>query len=287
METLVELEALSFKYSGEERLALNNVSLRAKAGEYILLTGPSGCGKSTLARVLIGLIPHFYSGELNGKAIVAGYDIMRTPTYVLAKHVGLVFQDPENQLFLSNVEREIAFGLENIGLSAREIGRRVMKTMKELNIYHLKDKAPYELSGGQQQKVAIASVLAMEPEILILDEPTANLDPRSADEILGLIHSLVREKGILAILIEHRLELAAKYVSRIIIMNEGSIIADGDPRNVLLNPKANIIGVPNVVTLSRRMCETGIKLNKIPLTPHEFVSAVRSLVKNYERSYRS
>ena len=286
METLVELESLSFKYSGSEKLALNDVNLRACAGEYILLTGPSGCGKSTLSRVLTGLIPHFYSGELYGRAIVAGYDVVKTPTYILAKHVGLVFQDPENQLFLSTVEREIAFGLENLGFKAYEIKNRVERVLEDLGLSFIRDKAPYELSGGQQQKVAIASVIAMEPEILILDEPTANLDPRSADEILDLVSLLVKKKRILAILIEHRLEIAAKYVNRIIIMDKGQIIADGDPRDVLLKPVANIIGIPRVITLFKRIQEIGIKLDKVPLTPHEFVEGLKLLVKTCD-SYRN
>lgn len=285
-KTLVELESLSFKYSGDEKLALHDINFKALAGEYILLTGPSGCGKSTLSRVLTGLIPHFYTGEISGKAVVAGYDVTKTPTYILARHVGLVFQDPENQLFLSTVEREIAFGLENLGFKAYEIKSRVEKVIEDLGLSSIRNKAPYELSGGQQQKVAIASVVAMEPEILILDEPTANLDPRSADEILSLVNILVKKKRMLAILIEHRLELAAKYVNRIVIMNKGRIIADGDPRDVLLRPIANIVGIPRVITLFKRMREMGIKLNRVPLTPHEFVDDIKSLVRTCD-GYRN
>ncbi|MEM5825286.1 MAG: ABC transporter ATP-binding protein, partial [Thermofilaceae archaeon] len=184
---VIELNDVYFRYQGSDEYALRGVTLSADRGEFIVLVGPSGCGKSTLLRVLNGLIPHFYEGEFRGEARVAGLDVKRTPTHILARHVGMVFQDPENQLFLSSVEREIAFGLENMGLPRSEIKRRVEEALRLFGLEELRDKAPYELSGGQQQKVAIASVMVLEPEVLAMDEPTANLDPLSALEILSLV----------------------------------------------------------------------------------------------------
>ncbi|MEM2795208.1 MAG: ABC transporter ATP-binding protein, partial [Thermofilaceae archaeon] len=222
--SLIELKDIHFRYAGSDEYSLKGISFSASRGEYVLLVGPSGCGKSTLLRLLNGLIPHFYEGDLEGQAVVAGLDVRNTPTHILAKHVGMVFQDPENQLFLSSVEREIAFGLENMGLPRAEIKNRVEETLRIFGLKELRYKAPYELSGGQQQKVAIASVMAMEPEILVLDEPTANLDPLSALEVLSLVNVLVKDEGILTIMVEHRLELALGFTSRLVVMNNGQLV---------------------------------------------------------------
>lgn len=279
---VVEIEGLSFTYSTGRTPALEGINFNAELGEYVLITGPSGCGKSTLCRVLNGLIPNFYSGKLEGDAIVAGFDVHKTPTYVLARHVGMVFQDPENQLFLSTVEREIAFGLENMGLSRLEIRRRVSEVLKIFGLEDLRDKAPYELSGGQQQKVAIASVIAMQPEILVLDEPTANLDPLSAKEILGLVSGLVKDYDILALVVEHRLELVLRYATRVVIMDGGRILVDDDPRKAMASEHAKIVGIPRVVELYRKLKSRGIDLGKMPITPEEFTELLASGVGKNE-----
>jgi energy-coupling factor transporter ATP-binding protein EcfA2 len=270
---LVELKGVRFRYAGSDRYALDGASLSAERGEFVLLVGPSGCGKSTLLRVLNGLVPHFYEGDFEGEARVAGLDVGSTPTHVLARHVGMVFQDPENQLFLSSVEREIAFGLENLGLPRAEVRRRVREVLKEFNLESIKDRAPYELSGGQQQKVAIASVMALEPEILALDEPTANLDPLSALEILSLVKRLTSEKGVLALVVEHRLELALKFATRMVVMLDGRIVADGAPRDVLLRT-GSIVGYPPVVVTHLLLKRRGLVEGSIPLTSEELARAV-------------
>ncbi|OYT32284.1 MAG: energy-coupling factor ABC transporter ATP-binding protein [Thermofilum sp. ex4484_79] len=272
MENIVELENVYFRYSGSDEYALENITFKARKGEYILITGPSGCGKSTLTRVLNGLIPNFYEGELKGKIKVAGLDVRETPAYIMAKHVGTVFQDPENQLFLSTVEREIAFGLENLGFPRGEMRKKVENILKMFGLQELRNRAPFELSGGQQQKVAIASIIALQPEILILDEPTANLDPLSAEEVLSLVDKLVKELSMLAIVIEHRLEIALKYSTRMIIMDKGKIIADGNPREVILKDEAKKVGIPKVVEVYRRLSLEGVRLRSVPLSPSEFVT---------------
>ena len=271
--TLVELRHVRFRYAGSDSYALNDVSFSAERGEFILLVGPSGCGKSTLLRVLNGLVPHFYEGEFEGEAKVAGLNVRSTPTHVLARHVGMVFQDPENQLFLSSVEREIAFGLENLGLSRLEVRRRVREVLKEFNLESIKEKAPYELSGGQQQKVAIASVMALEPEILALDEPTANLDPLSALEVLTLVNRLVREKGVLAFVVEHRLELALRFATRMIVMLNGRVAADGGPREVLLKA-GKVVGYPPVMLAHVLLKRKGLVGDGVPLTCEELAEEV-------------
>lgn len=270
---LAELKRVRFRYAGSDHYALDEVTLSAERGEFVLLVGPSGCGKSTLLRVLNGLVPHFYEGDFEGEARVAGLDVRSTPTHILAKHVGMVFQDPENQLFLSSVEREIAFGLENMGLPRAEVKRRVREVLKEFNLESVKDRAPYELSGGQQQKVAIASVMALEPEILALDEPTANLDPLSALEILSLVTRLVNEKGVLALVVEHRLELALRFATRMIVMVDGRIAADGAPRDVLLK-SGSIVGYPPVVLTHLLLKRKGLVSDGVPLTSEELARVV-------------
>jgi energy-coupling factor transporter ATP-binding protein EcfA2 len=270
---LVDLRHVRFRYAGSDSYALNDVSLSAERGEFILLVGPSGCGKSTLLRVLNGLVPHFYEGEFEGEAKVAGLDVRSTPTHVLARHVGMVFQDPENQLFLSSVEREIAFGLENLGLPRSEVRRRVREVLKEFNLESIKGKAPYELSGGQQQKVAIASVMALEPEILALDEPTANLDPLSALEVLTLVNRLVKEKSILAFVVEHRLEIALRFATRMIVMLDGRVAADGGPREVLLKA-GKVVGYPPVTLAHVLLKRKGLVGDGVPLTCEELAEEV-------------
>ncbi len=272
---VIEISDLYYRYPVSTDWVLKGINFRAKRGEYIILTGPSGCGKSTFARVLNGLIPNFYGGKLRGIAKVMNLDISRTPTYILAKHVGMVFQNPENQLFFSTVEREIAFGLENLGYSSEEISDRVEETLERFNLVHLRNKAPYELSGGQQQRVAIASVMAMDPEILVMDEPTANLDPLSALEILKLVKENIVSRGKLAIVIEHRLELALRFATRIVVMVDGRIIADGQPFETLQSVE-NIVGVPKIVKLYYRLLNKGVYLKNPPRSPEEMATYICS-----------
>lgn len=268
---IIEARNLTYTYPFAERPAIEGVNLTIERGEFVLLTGPSGCGKTTLCRCFNGLIPHFYGGKIEGEVIVAGLKTKEHPVHELARHVGMVFQNPENQLFALTVEKDVAFGLENLGLPREEIRRRVDWALRVTGIYDLKDKAPFELSGGQQQRVAIASVLAMQPEIMVLDEPTSFLDPLSARVILETIYGLNREMGITIVLVEHRLDLAARYANRVIVMDRGRIILDGEPREVFVDERARLIGIglPKVVKLYLELKEDGLDLGKVPLSPEE------------------
>jgi len=167
---IIKAEGLTYTYPIGTKPAFEDVSLNIEKGEFVILTGPSGCGKTTLCRCFNGLIPHFYGGKLEGEITVSGLQVSEHPIHELAQHVGMVFQNPENQLFALSVEKDVAFGLENLGVPREEIRERVDWALKMAGIYGLKDRAPYELSGGQQQRVALASVLAMQPEIIVLDE---------------------------------------------------------------------------------------------------------------------
>lgn len=274
--TIIETRNLTYTYPYAEKTAFKDVTLRIERGEFILLTGPSGCGKTTLCRCFNGLIPHFYGGKLEGEITVAGLKTSEHPIHEIAQHVGLVFQNPENQLFALTIEKDVAFGLENLGLPRDEMRRRVDWALKVTGIYDLKDRAPFEVSGGQQQRVAIASVLAMQPEVIVLDEPTSFLDPLSAKKILEVINNLNKELGITIILVEHRLDLAARYATRVIIMNEGQIILDGEPRRVFLESEAALIGVgiPKVVRLYMLLRRAGLNIGNVPLSPEELSKSI-------------
>jgi energy-coupling factor transporter ATP-binding protein EcfA2 len=192
--------------------------------------------------------------------------------------VGLVFQNPENQLFALSVEKDVAFGLENLGVPREEMRERVNWALEITGSQELAERAPHELSGGQQQRVAIASIIAMHPQILVLDEPTSFLDPVGAKKIFEVIHGLNETLGMTVILVEHRLDLAVRYANHIIIMDEGKIVLDGEPRTVLNSEKARMLGVgiPKVTRLYQLMLQTGIlKATNIPLTTDELEMLIR------------
>jgi energy-coupling factor transporter ATP-binding protein EcfA2 len=235
MKEVIVIKDLSFRYQETNFFSLKNINLKIYEGDFVLLAGPSGCGKTTLIKLLNGLIPHFYKGDYTGEVSVYGLIVKDRKTYEMAKHVGIVFQDPEDQLLSMTVEKEIAFGLENLGYKREEMFKIVNETIRLLNIEHIRFKSPYLLSGGEQQKVAIGSVLAIKPKILALDEPFSNLDLKSSYMIAELLNYLNKNFKYTIVIAEHRLEILANLVNRIIVMNEGSIIFDGSKKEVLLN----------------------------------------------------
>ncbi len=273
---IVEFENYSFRYLGSQRYALREINLRIDEGEFVLITGPSGCGKTTLLRSMNGLIPHFYPGDVEGRVRVCGMEVAEHETFELARCVGLVFQDPENQMLTLSVEREIAFGLRYMGLPREEIWRRVDWILEAMGIEGLRFKPPNELSGGEQQKVAIASLLAMRPRVLALDEPLSNLDPMSSVSIVRLLKKLHEELKLTIVIAEHRLDLLAPIATRIILMNEGRIVEEGKPRAVLAGETAPSIGVgvPQVVRIWRALRRRGYLRNypEPPLTVSELIS---------------
>lgn len=278
---VIETKGLTYTYPGGSKQSITDVSIKIEKGEFALITGPSGCGKTTLCRCFNGLIPHFYQGEMKGETTVAGMNISEHPIHELAKHVGLVFQNPENQLFALSVEKDVAFGLENLGTQRETMREKVDWALELTRIYDLRERAPYELSGGQQQRVAIASVLAMQPEVMVLDEPTSFLDPLGARRIFEVIHQLNRTLGITVILVEHRLDLTAKYTNHIIVMNEGRVVLDGDPREVLQSEETRLIGVgiPKATLLYQVLRKSGMKLGgRLPLDSEEMAATLKEVL---------
>ena len=229
---LVEIEGLSYTYPGRQEPALRDVSLSLTPGEFVLLVGASGSGKSTLCRALNGLVPHFYGGRIGGSVRVAGVDTATAEVRDLARTVGMVFQDPENQMVTDNPVSEIAFGLENIGLERLQMRKRVEEVMASLRLSQLRDKRISELSGGQKQKVALASVLAMHPSVLVLDEPTSQLDPISAEDFLSQVKSLNDELGLVVVLAEHRVERCFHFADRVVVLDGGRAVFAGSPEEM-------------------------------------------------------
>ncbi len=278
---LIQVRGLSFKYLGGD-YALKNVNLDVHEGEFIVIAGKSGCGKTTLLRCLNGLIPHFYEGDFEGEVIVGGKDTLKTPPHLLSQMAGMVFQNPDNQLFALTVEADVAFPLENLGLPREVIRERVDWALRALGIEDLRNRSPFDLSGGQKQKVAIASVLAMKPKVLLLDEPTSSLDSLSAKNLIDSIFELNRREGISVIISEHRLELLLPRANRLIIMDEGRIIYDADPHNALEEDLAIYgISAPKVCEVAKYInaMEAGLKFDPIPLSVEEFVDKVRRIMK--------
>ena len=275
---------LGFKYTGAKKLAIQKVNLSIKENEFILLTGPSGCGKTSLCRCLNGLIPNFYQGDWIGELTVDGMDVTKQPTSELSRQVGYVFQNPENQLFALTVEKDIAFGPENLGYSRDEIRSRVDEAMNVTGTVGLKDLAPYELSGGQQQRVALAGVLAMKPGIIVLDEPTSFLDPRTAEEVMSAADRLRNELGLTILVVEHRLDLVARYAERIIVMDGGKIVADGNLEQVLDEQFDTLeglgVGVPRVSLLWSMLRRDGLVKGKVPTRVEDAASALAGMMNH-------
>jgi energy-coupling factor transporter ATPase len=274
---LIETRNLTYTYPGISKPSIEDVSIQIEKGEFVLITGPSGCGKTTLCRCFNGLVPHFYQGEIKGDITVAGINTLDHHTYELAKHVGLVFQNPENQLFALSIEKDVAFGLENVGVSREEMRQKVDWALHQTGIYDIRDRSPHEISGGQQQRVAIASVLAMEPEIIVLDEPTSFLDPLSAEKIFEVIYKLNQEQGITVVLVEHRLDLTAKYTNHLIVMDQGKVCLEGNPRDILSKEETSRIGVgiPKATQLYQMLTKEGNNLgNRTPLCSEELADQI-------------
>ena len=273
---LIEINDLSYAYPGSNRQAVSYVDLIIDKGSFVTLTGPSGCGKTTLCRCLNGLIPHFYGGKIKGTITVSGLSVLDHTIGELAEHVGFIFQNPENQLFALSVERDVAFGPENLALPREEIRERVEWAMKVTGVEGLRERSPYELSGGQQQRVAIASVLAMRPEILVLDEPTSSLDPLAAQNLFQAISELNERLSLTIVLVEHRLDLLSTLTDRVIVMDNGQVRMDGSPVEVFNSMDAQLmgIGVPKIVRLYH---ELGFRAEKPPLSVEDFAQYLRGL----------
>ncbi|HWJ73610.1 MAG TPA: energy-coupling factor transporter ATPase [Kaistia sp.] len=236
--SVVDIRGISYAYEGEADPVLREVSLEVGDGEFVLILGPSGCGKSTLLQVLNGTIPHTLRGRLEGDAFVCGKSVVETRVASFATEVGMVFQDPEAQIINTLVRDEVRFGLENLCRPADEIVARQTEALAFVGLDGFGDRSIFDLSGGQKQRVSVAAVLAARPRLLVLDEPTANLDPNGMAEIFGVLRRLNRESGTTIVMVEHRVDELADCVTRVVMMDRGSIVFDGDPRSAFSQRRA-------------------------------------------------
>ena len=270
-----KLEDVSYKYPLEDREILKNINLDIKKGEFWAVIGKNGSGKTTLCNVLRRFVPDFYKGELKGRITLEGKELKDYSAKEIVQKVGFVFQNPFTQIsgVKETVFEEIAFGLENLALDAEYIRKRVEETLKLLRIEELRDKNPYELSGGQGQKVALASIIAMDPEIMVIDEPTSQLDPKGTEEIFEII-DILKKEGKTIILVEHKLELIAEYAEKVMVLNEGEMILSGNTEEVLKNKilMEKEIGIPQYAALAYRLMDKGkVKFEEIPITKEKAV----------------
>ncbi len=272
--SLIEINNLSHVYSPGlpfEKKAVDDISLKIEENEFIGLIGHTGSGKSTFIQHLNGLLK-----PSSGEIIIDGTRVDKSGSNLtdLRKKVGLVFQYPEYQLFEETIERDIAFGPRNLDISEEEVHERVKASMESVGLDYetYKDKSPFELSGGLKRRVAIAGVLAMEPKVLILDEPTAGLDPRGRDEILSEIKNIHENRKMTVILVSHSMEDVAKIAERIIVFDKGKVFLDGEPREIFRNEDKLLgvgLGIPQITSLMRTLKKKGLDINEDAITVEE------------------
>ena len=273
---LVSLQNVSYKYPLAEAPALREINLQVEQGEFLAIIGPNGAGKSTLCYTLAGFIPHFFKGDLTGKVEVDGQDLGQSNLNQWVLTVGLAFQNPFSQITGAKltVYEEIAFGLENIGVPRQEIMERVEAIMALTNISDLAERSPFSLSGGQQQRVALASILVMEPKVLVLDEPTSQLDPIGTREVFQVIKEM-SARGLTVIMVEHKVEWVAEFADRVMALLDGKVILEGEPGEVLTAQLLadNGFGLSRYTQVARKAAQQGLwrEDRSLPVTLQEAV----------------
>ncbi|MBB3149465.1 energy-coupling factor transport system ATP-binding protein [Phyllobacterium trifolii] len=287
---VVDLSRITYTYESEALPVLHDVSLTVERGEFVLILGPSGCGKSTLLHLMNGSVPHLMGGTLKGSATICGKVVADTKVPDFATDVGMVFQDPDAQIINTRVRDEVCFGLENLCKPVDEIMKRQAEALEFVGLSDLGDRSIFELSGGQKQRVSIAAVLAARPSLLVLDEPTANLDPAGMAEVFAVLARLNREHGTTIIMVEHRVDELADKVSRVVMMDRGTIVFDGSPRaafssrKVVHSEEANVVPTaswfPQVSEFGMDLAQaanTQLRTAQVPLSVEEAVALCSTL----------
>ena len=274
-----KIENVNYKYPLEEKQALKNINIEIKKGEFWAVIGKNGSGKTTFCNMLRRFVPDFYKGELTGKITLEDKELKDYSQKELVQKIGFVFQNPFTQIsgVKDTVFEEIAYGLENLGLDKEEIISRVEKILKLLEIEKLRDRNPYDLSGGQKQRVALASIIAMDPDILVIDEPTSQLDPKGTEDIFKIINLMANE-GKTIILVEHKLELIAEYAQNILVLDEGEIILSGKAEEVLNNKilLEKEIGMTQYSMLAYELEKARkTKFEEIPITKEKIIELLK------------
>lgn len=281
MAYVIECKNVTYTYPLAKEPAISDLSVNIEQGKFYGIIGENGSGKTTLCAILRGFAPSFYQGELNGEVLVDGKPIGEYGGE-LATKIGYVFQNPFTQIsgVKETVFEEVAYGLENFGVPEDEIERRVMDIMKLTDIESLAGKSPFELSGGQMQRVALASVIVLEPDILVIDEPTSQLDPQGTESVFEIIKTM-KEKKKTIILVEHKIDLIAEYADEVLVLQGGNLIAAGNKADVLSDMTLLEKGVqlPQVAILGSKLKEKGLPLSTIPVTEKQAVEVIAAALK--------
>lgn len=276
MDCIIECKDVTYLYPLAGAPAIKNLNLQLERGKFYGVIGTNGSGKTTFCSLLRGFAPDFYKGELQGEIWVDG---KLTTEYggELAAKMGYVFQNPFTQIsgVKDTVFEEVAYGLENFGVPVEEIERRVVEVMQTTDIEALAEKNPFELSGGQMQRVALASVIVLEPDILVIDEPTSQLDPEGTESVFKIIKAL-KDKKITIILVEHKIDLIAEYADEVLVLKDGELIAHGATEEILTDVSllSQGIALPQVAILGKRLKEAGMPLSRIPITEKQAVEVI-------------
>lgn len=277
MKNIIEIKNMSYRYPVSDDFCLKNITFSIQKGAFTAIVGNNGAGKTTLCNAIRGFVPHFYKGELAGEVIVDGKQIVDYQLGQLGEKIGYVFQNPFSQIsgVKDSVFNEVAYGLENLGVPVDEIIQRVEDVLKLVNIEHLRDKNPFELSGGQRQRVALAAIIVMNPDILVIDEPTSQLDPIGTEAIFDVIR-LMKERGKTVLLVEHKMDLIAEYADNILVLHEGALVMQGPVREVFSDPKYSTFNIqyPHVNEVALNLIEIGVPLKFIPIRNEELPKAL-------------
>jgi len=278
---MIEIRNLGFRYAGGNGNALSGINLKIADGEFAGIIGSSGAGKSTLTFAINGVIPHSYPGDYYGEISVNGLDTIETSMDVLSRQVGSVFQDIDGQMVAQVVEDEILFGLENFGIPRDEIEGRLLGALNDTGIGDLRYREMSSLSGGQKQKTAIASIIALRPGIILLDEPTGELDPQASRKIFECLRELNEKHGITVVVVEQKVMLLCEFVKRLLVMDKGRLILDGTVKEVLQRPailEAAGVNIPRVTSLGDRLRAKKLYSGELPRDLPEAESMIRGLI---------
>ena len=281
MAHVIECKNVTYTYPLAKEPSIKDLSINIEQGKFYGVIGENGSGKTTLCALLRGFAPSFYQGEMEGEVLVDGKPVGEYGGE-LATKIGYVFQNPFTQIsgVKETVFEEVAYGLENFGVPVDEIERRVIEIMKLTNIEALAEKSPFELSGGQMQRVALASVIVLEPDILVIDEPTSQLDPQGTESVFEIIKAM-KEKKKTIILVEHKIDLIAEYADEVLVLKDGKLIANGDKAKILSDMSLLDQGVqlPQVAILGSKLKEKGFPISEIPVTEKQAVEVISAALK--------
>lgn len=276
----ITTQHLKYKYPLTDKLALNDISFTIEPGEFIGIVGRNNAGKSTLCQALVGIIPNFYKGAYGGKIFLDDLEVAASPISNVCQKAGIVFQNPFNQVTGSKltVYEEISFGLENMGIPREEMIKRIDYSLELLDIARLKDRNPFDLSGGQMQRMAIASIIAMKPEIIILDEPTSQLDPQGSEEVFQAVQKLSHE-GITILMVEHKMEKIAAYSNRVMLMDDGKLIDFDTPQKIFSRDDLESFGLvpPTFTQICKKLEIKDEKTGCYPVTLEEAQQTMQQL----------